>query len=58
MTKIDEAMEQFQKSTERLTLKWAVIGVLKPLIVEDRLEILKEIIDMYQSELNVFGESK
>ena len=51
-------LEEFAKNTEKLTLKWAIISIVKHLEVKDRQEILKEIIDMYQSELDVFGESK
>jgi hypothetical protein len=58
MTNTDEIMKKFQKSTERLTLKWAVVAVIKPLEAEDRIKLLKEIIDIYQSELDFFGESK
>ena len=54
----DKVLEEFAKNTEKLTLKWAIISIVKHLEVKDRQEILKEIIDMYQSELDVFGESK
>ena len=58
MSNTDKMLTNFQKSTERLTLKRAVVAIIKPLEVKDRLELLQEIKDIYQSELDVYGESK
>lgn len=51
---IDDAIER----TQKLTIKSCIIDVLSGLRAEDRIELLKDLADMYQSELDVFGESK
>jgi hypothetical protein len=58
MTNTDQIVESLSKNIERITLKYAVISVIQPLEVKDRVEVLKEIIELYESELEVFGESK
>ena len=56
--KTDKIVDDVANMTEIYATKRAIIAILQSLDVDKRIEVLKDMADLYQSELDVFGESK
>lgn len=59
MTKtIEEIVGYAAQEGANLGIKRAIIAILQVLEPKQRIEILYELVDMYDSEMEIFGRSK